>query len=80
MKGKHTYSPTNRKSTEQEKVTDYMAATEHNRNIVNIQAPIEKLSERFGLGVYMYFDFIKFLSYSNFFIFLLGNRGRMFVF
>jgi hypothetical protein len=56
-----------------------MAATEHNRNIVNLQAPMSKLGERFGLGIYMYFDFIKFLSIANFFVLILGTKVQALV-
>ena len=59
-------------STHKESVSDYMAATEHNRNAIRTSATKKQIGERFGIGIYLYFDFIRYITFTNLVLFVLG--------
>ncbi len=50
-----------------------MAATEHDRSAVGFSSSKTQLGDRFGVGIYLYFDFIRYITATNIVLLILGT-------
>ena len=52
---------------------EYDAYVEHRRSKLPLGVPLSKIQDKFGVGMYLYFDFVKYLTYNNILLTILGK-------